>query len=70
MFVTEDYLHERAKRGDRPSYEAALAQVPDVEPDPMDKIESAATSAQKGWDDAKSGKTKPVSELREDVDAG
>lgn len=46
-FVTEDYLHERAKRGSRLSYESALAQVPDVEPDPMDKIESAATSAQK-----------------------
>lgn len=70
MFVTEDYLHERAKRGSRPGYESALAQVPDVEPAPMDKIESAATSAQKGWDEAMSAKTKPVSELREDVDAG
>jgi hypothetical protein len=70
MFVTEDYLHERAKRGSRSGYESALAEVPDVEPDPMDKIQSTETSYQKSWDEARSRKTKPVSELwEEDNDA-
>lgn len=30
--MTETYLEERARRGSREKYEAALAQVPDVEP--------------------------------------
>jgi hypothetical protein len=30
--MTEEYLEQRAKRGSRVKYEAALAQVPDVEP--------------------------------------
>jgi hypothetical protein len=36
--LTESYLEERAKRGDRAKYEAALAQVPDVEPQPEDTL--------------------------------
>lgn len=37
--MTLDYLEERAKRGSRERYEAALAQVPDVEPsDPRDRF--------------------------------
>ena len=36
--MTESYLAERAKRGDRAKYEAALAQVPDVEPEEYDKL--------------------------------
>ena len=36
--VTEAYLEERAKRGSRAKYEAALAQVPDVEPEPYDRL--------------------------------
>ena len=35
--MTEDYLQERAQRGSRAKYEAALAQVPDAEPDAWDK---------------------------------
>jgi hypothetical protein len=35
--MTEDYLKERARRGSRAKYEAALAQVPDVEPDEYDR---------------------------------
>lgn len=35
--MTEDYLQERAARGSRARYEAALAQVPDVEPDENDR---------------------------------
>lgn len=35
--MTEDYLQERAARGSRARYEAALAQVPDVEPDEHDR---------------------------------
>lgn len=34
--LTEAYLEERAKRGSRAKYEAALAQIPDVEPEPYD----------------------------------
>ncbi len=36
--MTESYLAERAKRGSREKYEAALAQVPDVEPEDYDKL--------------------------------
>ena len=32
--LTEEYLETRARRGSRARYLAALAQVPDVEPDP------------------------------------
>ncbi len=34
--LTEDYLQKRAKNGSRESYEAALAKVPDVEPEEKD----------------------------------
>lgn len=37
--TTEDYLAERAKRGSREKYEAVLAKVPDVEPEPFDKLD-------------------------------
>jgi predicted transcriptional regulator len=36
--LTEDYLAERAARGNRDAYVAALAQVPDVEPRPDDRL--------------------------------
>lgn len=36
--MTETYLEERARRGSRAKYEAALAQAPDVEPDEHDRI--------------------------------
>lgn len=35
---TEDYLKARAARASRERYEAALAQVPDVEPEEYDRI--------------------------------
>jgi hypothetical protein len=35
---TETYLADRAKRGSRQKFEAALAQVPDVEPDEADRL--------------------------------
>ncbi len=37
--TTEDYLAERAKRGSRAKYEAVLAKVPDVEPEPYDQLD-------------------------------
>lgn len=37
--LTLDYLEKRAARGDRRKFDAALAAVPDVEPDPHDAIE-------------------------------
>lgn len=36
--MTEDYLRERASRGSRAKYEAALSQVPDVEPEARDRL--------------------------------
>ncbi len=36
--MTENYLSDRARRGDRAKYEAILAKVSDVEPEPHDKI--------------------------------
>lgn len=36
---TEDYLEKRAKRGSRAKYEAALAKVPDVEPEEYDRLD-------------------------------
>jgi HicB family len=38
VLMTVDYLEERAKRGSREKFEAALAQLPDVEPDDYDKL--------------------------------
>lgn len=35
--MTQDYLKERAARGDREQYSAVLAKVPDVEPDQQDQ---------------------------------
>jgi hypothetical protein len=40
--LTEEYLETRARRGSRARYLAALAQVPDVEPDPADILATAA----------------------------
>lgn len=36
--MTEDYLRQRAARGSRTRYEEALSRVPDVEPDPRDRL--------------------------------
>jgi hypothetical protein len=36
--TTETYLEELAKRGSRTKYEAVLAKVPDVEPEPYDQL--------------------------------
>mgnify|MGYP001033923661 CR=1 FL=1 len=36
--MAEDYLIERAKRGDRTKYEAILAKVPDVESEAYDQM--------------------------------
>jgi hypothetical protein len=36
--MTEDYLVERGKRGSREKFEAALAQVADIEPEEHDKL--------------------------------
>jgi len=39
--MTEDYLNARARRGSRAKYEAALAQVPDVEPEEGDRLKES-----------------------------
>ena len=36
--MTEEYLQERARRASRERYEAALAEVPDVEPEEYDRL--------------------------------
>jgi metal-responsive CopG/Arc/MetJ family transcriptional regulator len=38
---TVDYLQERAKRGDRAKFLAAMAQIPDIEPDEFDRLPEA-----------------------------
>jgi hypothetical protein len=36
--LAEDYLVMRARRGDRAKFEAAMAKVPDVEPEEGDRL--------------------------------
>ncbi len=36
--MTEGYLEKRAARGDRAKFEAAMAKVPDVEPEEYDRL--------------------------------
>ena len=36
--MTEDYLNNRAKQGDRALFDTALSKVADVEPDEQDRI--------------------------------
>ena len=36
--MTLDYLEERAKRGSRKQFEAALAKLPDAEPESYDRL--------------------------------
>jgi hypothetical protein len=36
--MTAEYLADRARRGSREKFEAALAQVPDVEPEDFDRL--------------------------------
>ena len=36
--MTEDFINERAKRGDRKLFEASMAKVADVEPDEKDRM--------------------------------
>ena len=42
--ATETYLEDLAKRGSREKYEAVLARVPDVEPEPHDRLPSRSNS--------------------------
>lgn len=39
--MTETYLEDLAKQGSRKKYEAVLAKVPDVEPEPYDQLPPA-----------------------------
>jgi hypothetical protein len=36
--MTEEYLEQRARRGDREAYDEALSRVRDADPDPGDEI--------------------------------
>lgn len=36
--MTEDYLEERARRGDRTKFEAAMGKVADIEPEEYDQL--------------------------------
>lgn len=38
VLKTVDYLKDRAKRGDREKFRAAMAQIPDVEPEDYDRL--------------------------------
>ena len=37
-FLSEEYLESRARRSSREAFEAALARVPDVPPEPGDEL--------------------------------
>ena len=37
--MTEDYLMERAKNGSKEAFLAAMAKVPDTEPDELDRLD-------------------------------
>lgn len=54
--LTEEYF-ERANRGSRSRFDAALARVPDVEPEPHDRLDEAGgRAAPKGSPRSRSGK--------------
>ena len=36
--TTEEYLAERARKGSRAKFDAALAKIPDAEPDEQDRL--------------------------------
>jgi hypothetical protein len=36
--AAEEYIQERAKRGDRAKFERAMAKVSDMEPEPRDRL--------------------------------
>jgi hypothetical protein len=38
VLITETYLEDLAKQGSRKKYEAVLAKVPDIEPEPYDLL--------------------------------
>jgi hypothetical protein len=38
VFMTVEYLEERAKRGSQEKFEAVLAKVPDIEPEAYDRL--------------------------------
>lgn len=46
--LTEEYLEARAKRGSRSPFLAALAKVPDVEPQPVDRIAASRAPRRRG----------------------
>jgi len=56
--MTADYLGARARRGTREKFLAALAQVPDVEPEPQDKLPMKAPGKRMRRTGASSGSTK------------
>jgi hypothetical protein len=45
---TVEYLHERASRGDRAKFEAAMDRVADVEPDKADRISLGSAEERMG----------------------
>ena len=37
--MTVEYLEERARRGDRSRFESVLSRIPDIEPNPNDRLD-------------------------------
>jgi hypothetical protein len=56
--MTADHLEARARRGTREKFLAALAQVPDVEPEPQDRLPMETPGKRKRRTRASSGSTK------------
>lgn len=46
--LTEEYFDQRAKSGSRSKFLAALAKVPDAEPEPHDRLPEAERTRQSG----------------------
>jgi hypothetical protein len=46
--MTEEYLEERARRGDRTRFDAVLAKVADVPPDTADRLKEPRRRSQRG----------------------
>jgi hypothetical protein len=56
--ITVEYLEERARRGSREKFLAALSHVPDVEPEPQDRLPIEAPGKRMRRTGASSGSTK------------
>jgi hypothetical protein len=58
--LTEEYFDQRAKRGSRAKFLTALSKVPDVEPEPYDRLPEAGRTSHSTGPRPRSGSAKRV----------